>query len=64
MRKFKKWLKLFIYAMLIILALVGMGIAGTPVPPQNKKEEEKIIEINTEKLVDEETAATEFNQNK
>ena len=49
MQKIKKWLLLIAYLLLVVLALLGIGIAGVPVPPQNKKEG-KVIEINIEML--------------
>jgi len=52
MRTIKKWLILLAYSLLVLLALVGIGVAGVPVPPQNKKEE-KVIEINVEMLDEE-----------
>ena len=49
MPKMKKWLKLLAYSLLIVLALVGIGVTGVPVPPPNKKEDQ-IIEINVERV--------------
>lgn len=41
--KLKSKLRLLGYTLLVCLALFGVGIVGTPVPPTNKKED--LIEI-------------------
>jgi anionic cell wall polymer biosynthesis LytR-Cps2A-Psr (LCP) family protein len=54
MKKIKKWLRLLAFVVLVVLALVGVGIAGAPVPPPQSKKDEKIIEVNVEMVDDEE----------
>ncbi len=65
MQKFKKWLKLLAFVVLIALALIGVGVAGAPVPPPQNKKDEKIIEMNVEMVNDDvdETKTSEI-QNK
>ena len=62
MQKLKRWLKLLAFVVLIALALIGVGVAGAPVPPPQNKKDEKIIEVNIE-MVDDEVDETEINEN-
>ena len=61
MKKINKWLRLLALSLLIVLALVGVGIAGVPVRPQNVKDE-KVFEINVE-LHDEESDEAKLLEN-
>lgn len=63
MQKIKKWLRLLAFSLLIVLALVGVGIFGIPVRPQNNKDE-KVIEIEIEEPDDENEDALEVSQEK
>lgn len=64
MNKFKSKLKLLGYALLVALALIGVGVVGVPVPPTNKKEDkiEIVTEISDAEEAEEE--AIEFEQKK